>query len=183
MLVKNVIISALTALERHDICSCLKDGASLSVENAQTVETLMHCYNAVEDELARLYFPLIDEYETETDNGEVQYADFPNVPIKILAITANGKKVKFKLSVKHLKTCAKNVRVRYAYSPKKKTIEEQCEVLNTVGERLISYGVLAEYCLICGLLESAESWESKYREEIRALQNFGGGKIPQRSWV
>lgn len=183
MLVKDIIISALTAMEQSELALAVQNGLELSEEQSQTVTVLMHCYNAVEDELARLYFPLAEEYTAQTVNGQLYYTQFPNAPIKIKSVTKNGKKLKYRLYPKYLKTAAKEVRVLYCYSPKKKSIDGDCEVRETVSDRLIYYGMLAEYYLICGLAEVAERWESKYRNEIEAAQSTQSGTLRQRSWV
>ena len=58
MIVKDVLISALKILGRGELASALIQGSALSAEDNETVETLLYCFNATEDEVARNYVPL-----------------------------------------------------------------------------------------------------------------------------
>lgn len=182
MLVKDVITSVLRLIGRTDVIGAMDGG--LTEEQTEVVNTLLHCYNAVEDELGRLYFPLVDERELTFDGGVYVFSDMPHVPVKILAVIKDGKKLKFRLYPKYVKAVSGKLTVRYCYAPTKKPLLGMSELGEPVSERMMSYGVAAEYCLIGGLVESAEIWESKYREEIAANRAGGGyGRLPQRSWV
>jgi len=171
MLVKNVILGTLLLLGREDIANLLSENAELEGEAEQTVKTLMHCYNAVEDELARLYFPLTDEFNCKVQGGEVSYLSFPKTPVKIISVKSQNKAVKYRVLPTKLKTASGEVVIEYNYSPNKKSIDGQTEGSLPISERLLSYGIAAEFCLICGLVKDAESWESKYREEIYTLKS------------
>ena len=59
MKVKEILIRAFGFLERSDIVSALSAGEDLEGEIKEAEQTLLYCYNAVENELARFYFPLI----------------------------------------------------------------------------------------------------------------------------
>ena len=80
---------------------------------------------------------------------------------------------------------SKEIEVEYYYTPAKKTLEGDCEVSNFVGERLLALGVASEYCVICGELEYAELFESKYHTEIDKAQpkEAGGLYVPPRRWI
>ena len=145
----------------------------------------MHCYNAVEDELARLYFPLTDEYNCVVQGGEISYSTFPKTPVKIVSVKSQGNLVKYRILPTKLKTANGEVVIKYNYSPNKKSIDDQAEGALPINERLLSYGIAAEYCLICGLVKDAESWESKYREEIYTIKSSMQKTylVPQRRWV
>lgn len=184
MLVKNVILSALSLVGREDIARCLIGEESLGEEQSEALSALLHCYNAVEDELARLYFPLVDEQECEMKEGTLYFNVLPHAPVKILALFKEGKKTKFRLYPQYLRGASGRAVVRYCYAPEKKELEDAAELTEPVSERMMSYGVAAEYCLICGSLECAEAWESKYRDEIAANRGARtGGPIPARSWI
>ena len=88
MEVKQVIISALGILGRGDIAKSLSSDKTLDAEATDTVNVLVDCFNAVEDELARKYFPLTYKEQLSSDNGEFYYTQFSHSPVKIKGITA-----------------------------------------------------------------------------------------------
>ena len=78
------------------------------------------------------------------------------------------------------------ITVRYMYCPVKKTISDESDYSGyPVGERLMSYGAAAEYCLIEGAFEDSENWEKRYRDEIARHRPYekAEGYIPARKWV
>ena len=158
----------------------------MTSEESETVETLLYCFNAVEDELARCYFSLTKKEVMASSVGEISFSNFSLSPIKILSVKSGEKEVEFTTDALSLNTVKGTVTVTYCYVPPKKTIDGESEYgEERVSERLIAVGAAAEYCLICGEVSSAQSWESVYRGEIDRLQrkSVSGIKIPPRRWV
>lgn len=59
MFVSDVIKTALAFLDRQDAADMItSDTYSSDAEVSRLVTALLHCFNAVEDELARGFFPL-----------------------------------------------------------------------------------------------------------------------------
>ena len=170
MKVKEVIISALRTLGRGDLAGELSGGSVLQGEGAETVDTLVYCYNAVEDELARKYVPLV-------------YRE--NSPVRIKSVFVDGKEAEYKLYPQYMRVNAKRIDVEYEYSPDRKKLESNSDYSLEVGEYLMAFGIAAEYCLINGEVEASEAWEAKYRREIDRVQNKLPvcGHIPPRRWV
>ena len=159
--------------------------ALLSKEEREVLDTVLLCFNAVEDELARFYLPLKTEEEFCSDNGVYPYSNFSFRPIKIISVKANGKSVRYESFLKELNTPHNRITVEYGYAPVKKGLDDDCAYGEEVGERLISAGVASEYCLINGEAVLANSWEQIYRAEIDRLQRKGVSSVrmPARRWV
>lgn len=159
--------------------------ATLSKEECEVLDTVLLCFNAVEDELARFYFPLSTKEKFTSSNGKFSYSDFSNRPIKILSVKSNGKEVKFEAGLKEIITAHTDIQVEYGYAPVKKSLDDDSAYGNEIGERLVSAGVASEYCLINGEAVLANSWEQVYRAEIDRLQRKGVSsvKMPARRWV
>ncbi len=185
MKVKDVILSALSVLGRRDIAALLKAGGTLTAGDAEVVETLLYCFNATEDELARKYFPLVCTDTVISSNGEFNYTIFLHAPVKINKVIADGKEVEFELFPKFMRVDAKKITVEFEYAPAKKTIDGDSDFGSEVGEYLLALGSVAEYCLINGETEAAEIWEEKYRRHIDGAQKRlpSGGTIPPRRWI
>ena len=185
MKVKDVIISALNILSRSDLAKSVSSDTALDAEGQETVNTLMYCYNSVEDELARKYFPLTATDQLKSENGKFLYLYFSRTPVRIKSVKVDGKDVKYVLETVQLVTDAKKITVEYEYAPSKKNIDGVSELRDTVGQHIMAFGVVSEYFLINGEIEEAELWESKYRKSIDEVQRAlpCGGTIPPRRWV
>lgn len=186
MTVQDVIVYAFKLLGRNDIAENILNYVELDEESSEKKETLLYCYNAVEDELARYYFPLTETEQFESDSGEYYFEKFKFRPVKILSVKAAGKPVDFEIYAKRFKCGRNSVTVEYRYAPDKKQFSGISEYDGyAVNESLIAAGVLAEYCLISGAVQASQSWESKYREQIdRARKKHKPSlSIPPRRWI
>jgi len=186
MTVKDIIVYAFKLLGRQDAAEAVLNGQTLDKESAEKAETLLYCYNAVEDELARYYFPVTASQQISSPSGIYLFENFNKRPVKILSVKSGGKPVAYSVYNKHFECNASTVTVEYQYAPDKKELDGKSEYDGSpVDERLLAAGVLAEYCLIGGAVKSAEAWESRYREKIDTAQKKyrASAAIPPRRWV
>ncbi|MCI8735251.1 MAG: hypothetical protein HFE40_06870 [Clostridia bacterium] len=191
MKVKDIIKSALVLIGREDVARSIEKeeesetAYSLTAEEKETVETLLYCFNSVEDELARCYFPLKAEEALTSEDGVYAFSGFTERPLKIISVTAKGEKIKFEADVRFLKTDAKEITVLYRYAPPKKSLDGESAFGGEVSERLVAAGTASEYCLICGEAAKAQAWESVYRGEIDRLRrkSINRTSFPPRRWV
>ncbi len=162
------------------------NAAGVPAYDESETETLLYCVNAVEDELARYYFPLKATETLSSQSGIYYFKSFAKRCIKILSVTANGEKCDFEVFPEYLRADAKEITVEYDYSPQIKTIDCDSEYDGVkVSENLIAKGAASEFCLIRGEMSLAELWESKYRQEIDLARKNGAafGTLPPRRWV
>lgn len=185
MKVKEIIISALKMLGRADVASSLSSGSNLTAEESEIIDTLLYCFNATEDEVARKYMPLYFKEELDSPDGEYFYQSFFYTPVKINKVYSNGEEVDFETYPFYMTVNSKKITVEYQYAPTKKKIEGSSDFGGEVGEYLLAYGTVSEYCLINGEVEAYELFESKYRKEIDIAQNRlpPSKSIPPRRWV
>ena len=186
MKVKDIIVNALKLVGREDVASTLTTGGTPVGEAAEAVETLTYCFNAVEDELARFYFPLKNEETFTSYSGQYPYKIFSYRPVRILNVQSCGADTAYEVFPEYLKSAASPITVKYEYSPPAKKLSGESAYDGCiVGERLVAYGAASEYCLINGEVQMANLFESKYREEIdRARQKCAAdSRIPPRRWV
>ena len=156
-------------------------------ESAEAVETLLYCYNAVEDEIARSYAPLKTKQRLNSIVGVYDFSEFGYTPVKILSVTdLNGRKVKYEIGSSYIKCDEREVFVEYEYSPSKKDLDGDCAFLpEQVTLRMLAAGTAAEYCLINGEVRLAECYECVYRQEIDGIRRRAVAelKFPPRRWV
>lgn len=184
MKVKNVIASALTLIGRADVASALNGGA-LNTEGQELVSTLLYCFNAVENELARNYVPLTNKEKRYSPDKKYPYSAFSRYPSKIKRVTVDGATVKFEAFSQFMEVDSKQIIVEYEYLPTKKTLDGDSDYADETGEYLIALGIASEYSLINGEAEMAEKWEKKYRERIDGVQRVlpACRDVPPRRWV
>ena len=186
MKVKDVITSALRLIGRSELISDLSD-PSLSEEEdaAEVIETLLYCFNAVEDELSRKYIPLSTSEELRSSDNKFYYSNFSQNPVKIKRVTVNGNKADFEIYTKFMVVKGNKIKVDYEYSPRRKTLDGDSEYGDEVGEYLIALGMAAEYAAINGEAEASDRWEKQYRIQLDGVQRTLAvcAKIPPRRWV
>ena len=186
MLVSDVIGQALAFLDMDEYLEKFRAGGDDSDEEYnRAIGALLHCFNAVEDELARGYFPLVCSEKIKVSGGSFYYTALSRTPVKILRLLSGNRAVKFFTEPEYLAAKDGEYTIEYAYCPLEKSLDDSSDYdESAVGSRLIAYGVCAEYCLITGAYEASECWEARYVRETERLRPLPvGGHIPARRWV
>lgn len=151
----------------------------------QDGELLLDCFNTVENELALDYLPLYKEDELYSDVGQISFSNFSESAVRILGVWDQwGNSLPYRLFPAYIKTQAGKVRVRFTYTPKTKTMDDDSDFMLHASERMIAYGMAAEYCIEKGLFEEAAVWDEKYKDAIKAACCGQRGKrLRSRRWV
>lgn len=157
--------------------------------NAETgkkeTETLLRCFNIVENELALDYLPLYAEEDVFAETGAVRYAELTRPAVRILRVTDEwGNAVPFKLFPEYLKTQPGKIKIVYTYTPKEKMAEESSDYILQASPRLFAYGMASEYCFACGLYEEGGAWDKKYKDALAAAYRSRPSKVMRsRRWA
>ena len=177
MTVKEVIITAASLLELEEKVSAFIGGDE--TVGAEETAALLKCFNLVENEVALDYFPLIAEETVRTDTGRVAYKDLSKAAVRIL-----GVKDESGSSVAYLTAQPGVLTIGYTYTPEKKTLDGESDFQLIVSERLLAYGVAAEYCFSTGYYEEGEAWSKKYKDALAAAYRSSPAKsLRSRRWV
>ena len=186
MKVSDVITSALRLIGRAELISSLSNPSKSDQEDgAETIETLLYCFNAVEDELARKYIPLETKEVLSSTDNKFYYSKFSKYPVKIKSVTVGGMQAEYEVYTKYLEVGARKITVEYRYAPKRKTLDDESDYGESVGEYLIALGMASEYAVINGEAEMADKWEKLYRAQLDGTQRSLRvcADIPPRRWV
>lgn len=193
MLVKDVAAQAAFLLGKDELSRYikgrLKEDDSLDEttkkEFDKEAETLLRCYNVVENEIALDYLPLTAEETVVCDSGELPYTSFLRAPVAVLSVTDEyGNKRPFTIFPEYVKTCAGTAVVTYAYAPETKRLDDVGEYGARASERMMAYGVACEYCLVSGLYAEAVVWDKKYKDALFCAQSASRPHvIRSRRWV
>ena len=146
---------------------------------------LLRWYNLVETEVATDYLPLVCEEIVVCEDGKVAYEKFSRKPAYIIGAFDNyGEKVKIRLFPTYFAAAKGTYTVRYAALPIEKTIDDECEWALPITERVIAYGLAAEYCIQNGLYAEQAVWEKKFKSGLAAACKQRGGKtVKVGGWV
>lgn len=183
MRVKDIILLAATQVGIVDEVESYYDGMNGNGE--KNADLLLACFNIVENELALDYIPLIAEQAVTTATGEIAYSTLSKNVVRIIGVfNEEGESVPFTLHAAHMQAQAGKLTVRYTYTPAQKLVGGTSDFSAPVSERLLAYGVAAEYSMAMGLLSEAAVWDKKYKEGIEAIRRLPTAKrMKERRWV
>lgn len=183
MKVKEIVLAAANALGLEEGVALYFAGSDTSFQREG--ERLLECFNLVENELALDYLPLYAEDVFETKTGRLEFAAFKFAPVRIVRVmNQEGESVRFSVFPEYVKTEVGKWTVRYTYTPETKLIGGESDYVLQVSQRLLVYGVLAEYCLGEGMFEEATIWDKKYKEAVKcACKSIPCTRLKSRRWV
>lgn len=184
MKVKDVIILAAEELGIADkVKAFLSHG---DVTGEVPTNTLLRCFNLIENELALDYFPLFIEEVVLTETGKIHFSELSENLVRVALITnSEGARAQFTLFPEYIKLEKPDTyTLVYCYAPKKKSTNEDVSFHSIVSERLLAYGVAAEYCTASGLYEEGQVWDTKYKDAIRAAYTQKPSRVMRtRRWI
>ncbi len=193
MLVKDVIKQAAFLLDKEALLQYL-DTPSEDVSTAftdeeiadfeKTVNSLLRCFNIVENEVAIDYLPLTAEARMESEDGKLLFTAFARSMVSVLSVTDEyGNPVGYAVYPEYVKTQKGKVVVTYSYAPEMKALTSESD-FSRIPERIFSYGVACEYCLIGGLYDEAVVWDKKYKDALLCAQSLSRPRvIRSRRWA
>ncbi len=181
MTVKEIIMLACEMIDQDDVVEKIENGEILSEEEETLKNSLLKCFNFIQNEIATEFIPLVHVQQIKETNKIFKISDLE----KRLAYVISFKDV-FGKNIEH-KIIGENIvfegegKLEYCYCPKKKGIDEACEI--PLPERVIACGVLREYYLLQGLASEATVFETKFKN---SLANFASKKtsisLPKPLW-
>ena len=189
MTVKEVIIQAAGCLGREDLIEALnKSSALLSKEEEQEISSLLRCYNFVENEVALDYLALKKEESVTVSENKIAYSMLSAAPVNIRKVVCGGYVQRFAVYPAYI--CLPDgwvgkANVVYDYIPSTKSLTSISEFTDKgVSERLLAYGVSAQYCLVNGETGRAAVWDKKFRDALRAKNLLRRTvSVRSRRWV
>lgn len=183
MKIKNVLLLAAGEIGVYD--HVLEKLSENNATDDKVVSTLLRCFNLVENEIALDYLPLKAEDTMDSSSGTIAFSDLSNSPVRILSVTDEwGNALKFRLFPDYLRTQAGKVVVLYTYAPVEKTIDGESDFTTSISERVVAFGVCAEYYTACGLYEQAAVFDVKYKDALKAaISSRKSRVIASRRWA
>ena len=189
MLAKNVIKYVANYLNLNNILnSVLLDGENeLTKQDEAEINTLLCCLNLVINQVATEYINLKNTIKISSISGKIYYSSLSNnVVVDVLKVTKNGVPIKFEVCADHIKTESGDLEVEFVYQPSScSSVLSNIDFENfKINERVLSYGVVAEYCFLNGNYDDAAIWDNRFKNSLSNLNRARREiKIKQRLWI
>lgn len=186
MKVKEIIAFACSFIGEQEIVKKLTstEAVSLTDKEQEKVDTLVRCFNLVNQEIASDYLPFLYTEEIDIDNSILNYADLDKTIINVYAVKGTfNRNVKYKAYTNYIQIFGKAKSITYSYLPDKSELDDDVEFFNGLSARNYAYGIASEYLLCDGLSEDAEIWEERFKESLFVLSRKRSElKLPARRW-
>lgn len=187
--VSDVIKYVATFLNLSDLLETRDLGGDLRPTDEQTIElnTLVSCCNLVINQVASEYITLKAKKIMNTSSGIIYYSDMTNrVIVDVLKVRKNNSEVEFVCRPSYLETIPGIVEVEYAYQPS--TVRSTSDRIDfnkfKLNERVLAYGVAAEYCFINSNYDDAAIWDNRFKKSLTNINRSRREiKIKERLWI
>ena len=187
MKVKEIISLALTFLNKEELDSFTQFGENSTVPELEAKEilNLKKCFNLVYNEIAVSYLPLVKSEDVLFINGVLPYANISKNITEVRKLYANGKNVPYTIEEDGIHANILCAKLTYNYVPNELDFEDEVFMFGgKLQERVLAYGIAMEYCLISGLYDDAEVWETRFYSGLRdACLKKSEIRIPVRRWI
>ena len=186
MQVKNVIKLSAEMLNLEQTIQYLAGAETLDGQtNKSDADILLRCFNLVVNEIAAEYRVFSKLKNIDTQNGVIEYPQIDNQIISVNAVYKDGKTVRYKSMPNFISTSPGGVSVEYSYMPENCEIEDNIDLSGTkIPERIIAYGVCAEYSIISGAYDEGLMWDKRFKDSLfSSLKKTKKLSVPLRRWI
>ncbi len=169
MTVKSIIKLASVMLKKECAVKYLETG-EVTGDALETVDLLTRCASLVINELACSYVPLIKE-EIVDGKDKIYFSDLSESPLSVIGVyDEDGEEIRCKQKPEYVELSKKAFKIKYSYSPSNYNLEDKTGYSESdVPERVIAYGVCAEYCLIIHAFSESVNFHKRFMESIEEL--------------
>ena len=183
MLVKDIIALACDFTENQKVKDALADNLTLTDEESAICDSLVKCFNLVNNEIASEYIPILKNEVVKTKDFKVEFSDLTFSPSQIISVKdAYGRKIRFKVFDDYIMALASSVEITYTTMPTQLTLES--EFSSTLPERVYAYGIAREYYFLQSLFDDADIWEERFKNTLQVLQRKRSEILmPRRRWL
>lgn len=200
MLVKDIIKKSAEILELDELLDYYKNGNSITDTSEESVSDsdngtlkdiktlinkLLLCVNLTNNTIASQYFEIVGNINVNCGDGVIPYSTISTkeiVDIKYV-LDCNGNKKKFSVLADGVHVPTGNLNIIYSYLPDEVSENSTIDYYTKIGCVLFSYGVVAEYLFLIGDIESAYSWDKRFKEELFSLSRPRRSiDLPSKRW-
>ena len=196
MIVKDVIKLVANILGLTDVVSAIDSGytsgmnideKSISADVVSEINMLVTSFNLVNNIIATNYLEILDSIEMES-NGKIMYKDMceGKVFLAVKNVTDdNYNKVSFTLEHDGIIVPKGKYVVTIAKFPEDKVLEDSIlDYPMVISEKIFAYGVIAEYLLIKGDIDTASVYDLRFKQNLLdAIRPRHNIKLKERKFL
>lgn len=184
MTVKDILMLACEFVGEKELIEKVKSAETLDDIETEKLDTLLSCFNLVNQEIASDYLPYLTKEEVSDVGGRIFYADLSKKVVNVYEVKNKfGFSVPFKNFSNYIEVEGGVKSVIYSFLPENMGSEDTVEFYNGLSARILAYGVASEFLLVRGISEDAEIWEERFKESLFILsRKRGEHRLPKRSW-
>lgn len=180
MLIKNIIERMLVRLDKSVDYDLSAEPIDLEID------TMVKCVNMTVSEIATDYMPIRCVESVAAVNGVIVLDTLLNRLIKVISVKANGGDVKWRIYPEFIKIedCVNSkCDIDYCYLPEQVSLDGNVNLPAQITPELMTFGALAEYCLIGGRYEDSMIYDRRYKESLKeACRNKKEIRVKARIW-
>jgi len=189
---KDCVKTAAVLLQNRDVLNLpelsghMTPDEYLNSDSGKTdLNLLVDCGNLVYSELAGEYIPLVNSENFYNETGIVEFSAFSKNVIDILSVSdLAGNKLYFCVYSNYLNAPRGEIIVTYSYLPKRVNLGDQLDFcLGKLSDRIIAYGICAEYSVVKGMLNEAAYFDKKFKDSLLNVSRPKNVYIPPRRWL
>ena len=149
------------------------------------LDTFIECGNLIYSEIAGEYLPLYSSQSFTNTSGVIELSAFNKNVVDVNSVTdLNGNKLYYKVYPSYLSTARGKIIVSFSYLPGKINLNDTLDYhVGKISERIIAYGICAEYSLIKGMFNEASYFDKKFRDSLLNSCRKKNIFIPPRRWL
>lgn len=184
MKLKDAIYYAAMFLRLDDVCEAL-EGGSASAEANKEVARLVRIANLVINEATRDFLPLKTSEKLFIGADGLSFSALSRKLGDIYAvIDAQGRSVPVKRYYDFFTVPAPGeYTICYSYVPAPAALDDDVET-GKLCERVLAYGICAEYSVISGESADAVLWDGRYKDALAArTEDKHEKRVAKRKWL
>lgn len=187
MKVKEIIAYACEFIGEKELAEKLnsQETVTYSAKEQEKVDSLLRCFNFVNEEIASDYLPYLITEEIDVNNSILNFSTLSKTIINIYQIKGSfGRNVRYKTYPEYVEIFGRAKEITYSFLPEKEELNDDFTFYNGLSARIFAYGIASEYLLIDGLSEDAEIWEERFKEGLFVLsRKRSEARLPRRKWL
>ena len=178
---------ALRLLGEEKAYQVLSQNETVNDDGVKGVLARIHtATEIVASEIFTDYFQAIKKELVQTQNKCVSFDSLSERIVEIKRIERNGGKAKFELFHDKIELDKDGqIEITYVYLPKFDENTTEFDIQCTkITERIIAFGICAEYCLMSDRFSDANSFDSLFKDGlVQAEKSSTPRKIKRRWWL
>ena len=184
MKLKDAIYYSAMFLRLDEVCRALETGEG-NEETDKEINRLVRIANLVISETAREYLPLKTKEKITVGEGGMKYSALKKRCADVFSVSdGQGRTVPIKCYFDFFTLPkAGEYEITYSFVPDEMTLDGECD-LGKLCERVLAYGICAEYSIISGEANDAVLWDGRYKDALAMLWGDKYEKrVAKRKWL